>query len=453
MPTLPPRPPLPRPLQAALFWRRNLQFLEWCRSRCGDRFTVWAPPWGDIVFMIDPDDIKTVFAADPKQIHAGDAYAKVLGTLMGPRSLFLLDEDEHLRTRKMMLPPFHGEAVRQYGDLIGEIAAAEVDTWPVGRRIRLADAMARIALEIILRAVFGVTDQRRLEALREQLPQVVDPGTLLQLGWAMPQLQRFGPWRRYDQRKQATDRLVLEEIAARRKDPEREERADVLSLLIGARDDDGGALSDRDLLDEMMTLLVAGHETTATGTAWGFERLLRTPAALGRLSAEVAGGAHSGEYLDAVVKETLRIRPVITGAARKVTADLDVGGQRLPGGIFLVLYIALVQRDPAHYADPLAFRPERFLEGSPPAFTWIPYGGGRRRCLGAAFASLEMKVILATVLSRVELAPARPEAESLRVKHITTVPARGAEAIVKRRLVPVGAPVGEAEPAPEPAPA
>ena len=434
--SLPPAPPIPRALQALLFWRRTVPFLDWCRRRCGDRWTLWVPPWGTSVFLSDPDDIKAAFAADPVVVHAGEAYAKVLGNLMGTRSLFLLDEEEHLRMRRLMLPPFHGERVQAYRAVIEEAAAAEVDTWPVGREMRLLEAMKRIALEVILRAVFGVTDSARLAALRQQLPQVVDPGVLLQLGWVVPALDRVGPWRRHRRLIEQTDQLLREEIEERRRAGDLSRRTDVLSTLIAARYDDGTGLSDAELIDELMTLLLAGHETTAAALGYAFERLLRHPPALATLREELAEEENS--YLDAVIKETLRLRPIVFNAARMVTSPTRIAGHRLPAGTYVFPSITGVQRSEAHHDRPLDFRPERFMEGGPAPYTWIPFGGGRRRCLGAALAMLEMRVVLSTVLTRVELESVPGPAEQIQVKHVTSVPAGGAAAIVARRLVSPG---------------
>ena len=426
---LPPGPRFPGLLQTFLIWRRWLWFLHWCRRRYGGTFKVKAMPMGDIVYVSDPEHIKQVFTGDRSLLHAGEANS-FLGPVMGDRSLLLLDEDEHLSQRKLMLPSFHGEAVRRYGEMVRSLTEEEVARWPLGRAFPLLPAMQAITLEVILRAVFGVEERRRLADLRRLLPQVVMPDPVLQLMWMRPELGRVGRWRKFLRLKEEMDGILFDEIAQRRRDPGLEERTDVLSLLIRARADDGRTLTDVELRDQLVTLLLAGHETTATGLAWAFERLLRHPRALERLRTETAAGDEA--YADAVVKETLRVRPVIADVVRKLTADADIAGYRLPAGTIVAPAIGLVHFDRDYYEEPGQFRPERFLEGNPDSYTWISFGGGPRRCLGAAFASLEMRVVLTTVLERVELRAARPEPEEIRVSHITLVPEHGSEVVVER---------------------
>jgi cytochrome P450 family 135 len=428
----PPEPRIPKPIQFYLIWYRTIPFLEWCRRKLGDCFAVHTPPFGRLVYVADPGEIKRIFTGDPAQFHAGDANALILEQVLGPHSLLVLDEDAHLRERKLLLPHFHGESVRRYAETIATIAAAEVDSWPVGGRVSMRPAMQRISLETILRAVIGVTDPGRHARLRELLPRTSGPGLLIQLMWLWPWLERFGPWKRYMRTLAATDRVLYEEIASRRSDPALVERTDILSLLVANSD-----LNDSELRDELITLLVAGHETTATGLSWAFERLVRHPDALAR--------AASGDeaYLDAVVKETLRVRPVVADVVRTVTRETEVAGYSVPPGTVVLPAVALVQRSEGHYGpDALEFRPERFVDGSPPPYTWIPFGGGVRRCIGAAFATLEMKVVLREVLSRVELAAVREADEGTRMSGVMLMPTRGGEVVVKRR-VPA--------PAPEPA--
>jgi cytochrome P450 len=427
---LPPSPRLPRPAQTLLLWRRTIPFLDWCARRYGDCFTVWAAPFGRLVYVADPDALKEVFTGDSAVFHAGEAN-DFLGPVMGPHSILLLDEDEHLRQRRLMLPPFHGEAVRGYEELIARLAAAEVERWPLGEPFAVHPRLRALTLEVILRVVFGVEDEARRAELRATLPGVVDLGPVTQLLMVAPWLERVGPWRRYRRRLDQVDALLYDEIARRRRDPRLAERTDVLSLLLRAGDHDGGeGLTDAELRDELMTLLIAGHETTATALAWAFERLARHPAAAARARGD------DDAFLEAVAKETLRLRPVLSDVARKLTRPAQVAGYRLPAGTLVMPGIALVQRDAAHWADPLAFRPERFLDGTPEGYTWIPFGGGRRRCLGAALAMLEIKVVLREALTRLELAPERRRDEAMRVRHITMVPARGARIVARRVAAP-----------------
>jgi cytochrome P450 len=392
---------------------RTIPFLERSQRRLGDCFAVWMPPWGWLVYVADPAEIKRVFTGDPKRFHAGEANAMVLERVLGSHSLLVLDEEEHLAERKRLLPHFHGESVRRYEEAMAEIAAAEIESWPAGKALKTRPAMQRIGLEVILRAVIGVSDPGRLARLRELLPRVSSPPMIVQLMMLWSTLEHFGPWKRYVRLLRETDRLLYEEIAARRADPSGE---DILSLLVASTD-----LSDQQLRDELLTLLVAGHETTATGLAWALERLARHPPA-----------RTDDEYIDAIVKETLRVRPVVSDVVRTLQDETEVAGYRLPEGTIVLPAIALVQRDARYYDDALAFRPERWLDGSAPPYTWIPFGGGVRRCIGAAFATLEMKVVLREVLQRVTLA-ADGKDEAAMLRGVVMQPARGGEVVVYPR--------------------
>ena len=410
----PPRPRIPRLVQFGLLWLRTIPFLESCRRRLGDCFRVWMPPWGWLVYVADPAEIKRVFTGDPKRFHAGEANALVLERVLGKHSLLMLDEDEHLAERKRLLPHFHGESVRRYEETMSQIAAAEVESWSTGETIKMRPAMQRIGLETILRAVIGVSEPDRLARLRRLMPQLTNPGLMTQAMMLWQPLERVGPWKRYVRLIEETDRLLYEEIAAKRADPSGE---DILSLLVANTD-----LNDAQLRDELLTLLVAGHETTATGLAWALERLARHPHAV-RLD---------DEYLDAVVKETLRVRPVVADVVRTLQEETEIAGYRLPAGTVVLPAIAIVQRDPRNYgADAQVFRPERWLDGSPPPYTWIPFGGGVRRCVGAAFATLEMKVVLREVLQRVSVA-ANGKDEGAKLRGVVMQPSRGGEVTVTR---------------------
>jgi len=411
----PPRPRIPRLAQLGLLAFRTIPFLEWCRRRLGDCFAVWLPPWGWLVYVADPGEIKRVFTGDPKRFHAGEANALVLERVLGKHSLLVLDEDEHLAERKRLLPHFHGDSVRRYADTMAEVATAEVESWPTGEPMKMRPAMQRIGLEVILRAVIGVTAPERVAHLRRLLPRLTDPGLITQAMAVWEPLERVGPWKRYARLIAETDRFLYEEIAAKRADPSGE---DILSLLVAHTD-----MNDAQLRDELLTLLVAGHETTATGLAWALERLARHPRAV-RLD---------DEYLDAIVKETLRVRPVVADVVRTLQEETEVAGYRLPAGTVVLPAIAIVQRDSRNYADAHQFRPERWLDGSPPPYTWIPFGGGVRRCVGAAFATLEMKTVLREVLQRVDLTASGPD-EQGRLRGVVMRPSRGGEVVVHRRL-------------------
>jgi cytochrome P450 len=328
-----------------------------------------------------------------------------------------------------MLPPFHGERMRRYGDLMTEVAAREVETWPIGESFPLWPRMQSLTLEVIMRAVFGVGEGRRLEQLREALRRMLDWGfdmrRLAVVGaLGVNKVERLGLLRPV---MDPVDELLLAEIRQRREDFDVGERDDIMSMLVAARHEDGSPMSDAEIRDELLTLLVAGHETTATALAWALERLVRHPEKLDRLREEVAAGGH--EYMDAVVKETLRLRPVLAIVARRLTEPAEVAGHLLPAGCAVTPCIYLVHHRPDVYPEPRRFRPERFLEQPAGTYTWIPFGGGVRRCLGASFALFEMKTVLAAVVSSRRLRPARPESERITRRAITLTPSRGAEVV------------------------
>ncbi|HTY97102.1 MAG TPA: cytochrome P450 [Solirubrobacteraceae bacterium] len=406
-------------VQTARAWRATIPFLDSSSRRYGPVFTMRAMPWGTAVVVNDTDLVKEIFSGDPAVYHAGEGNG-ILAPVVGSRSVLVLDEDEHLRARKTLLPPFHGEAVRAYGRVVEEIVSEEINRWPLLEAFPLHPRFRAITLEVILRAVIGVTDPQRLTALREVLPECLQISPTIMAMWAIPGLARVGPWQRFRAKLAEANRLLREEIRDRRNDPRLQEREDVLSRLIAG----GGAGDDDELRDQIMTLLVAGHETSSTGLAWTFERLLRHPTALAR--------AREGEdaYLDAVVQESLRVRPVLPVVLRQLKAPVTLGGYDLPRGITVMPAITLMHENPDLFAEPRRFRPERFLEGDEGGtYSWIPFGGGRRRCLGAAFASFEMRVVLKTILQSTELRADVPADEPVRNHHITLVPGRGARVL------------------------
>jgi cytochrome P450 family 135 len=429
--SLPPGPRLPALVQAALWARHPVGWLERRRARYGDCFSGRFPYFGRIVYLAHPDLVREVFRGDPARFHAGEANAGPLGPVLGEHSVLTLDEDAHLEQRKLLLPPFHGEAVRRYGEVMARAAEQEVESWPVGEEFSLRAPMQRITLEVILRAVFGVREEARLRAFREWIPRLADASSVaMWLPFLRVELGGWTPAGRALRMLAKVDELIYEEIRLRRQEADDGERDDVLSLLLAARHEDGSPMSDVELRDELMTLLTAGHETTATGLSWAFERLLRTPGAMDRLLERL----DDDEYVDAVVKETLRVRPVITDVARKLTEDTDIAGYRVPAGTIVLPVIALLHLREDTYPDPHAFRPERFLDGAPDPYTWIPFGGGVRRCIGAAFAQFEMRVVLRAVLQRARLRAADPAPEPPRVRHVTIVPAKGTRVVLQDRL-------------------
>jgi len=426
---LPPGPGWGRPLETLALWTAPVPFLRWCRRRYGRAFTVDAEPMGVGVWLTQAADIKEVFTADPSLVHAGEGNA-ILAPVLGHQSVLLVDEDEHLRRRKLMLPMFHGRAIQAYRELMADVAAEEVARWRPGV-MRLHPRMQALTLEIILRAVLGVESSAQAAEIRTVLRDVIDIKGVRMLLWLEPRLGRFGPWKRYVAVQARADELLYAEIAARRADERVAERTDILSLLVQATYDDGEPLSDQDIRDQLITLLLAGHETTATGLAWSFERLMRHPEHLRR--AVAAADAGDEEHLENVAKEALRVRPVIVDVARRLTRPAEFGGRVLPAGTTIFPNIMAVQESD-EWGDPFAFDPDRWTRGPAPAYSWIPFGGGTRRCLGAAFAQMEMRVVLGEVLRRVELRPVFRRGEPEAVRHITSVPAFGALARVRRRF-------------------
>jgi cytochrome P450 len=432
-----PGPRRPSLVQGARFLASEHRMLARYQRRYGDVFALKIWPFQMLVVVGDPAEVKRIFTGDPAQLHAGEGNS-VLGPLVGPHSVLLLDEAEHLRQRKLLLPPFHGERMRVYGEVMRELTEAEVATWPAGREFPLLPAMQRVTLRIILRTVFGLREgaersgdealgRGRLSELESGLMRLLRDGARVMLS---PTLQRdFGPLSpggRFLRTRAQVDELLLAEIARRRR--EGAEGDDVLSMLLQARDDEGNAPSDAELRDHLVTLLVAGHETTATTLAWTFERLLRHPAVLERARAEAVAGEHA--YIEAVVQESQRMRPVLNYAMRTLKAPMEVAGHTVPAGATLGSSIWLLHRRADLFPEPLAFRPERFLDAKPETYAWIPFGGGVRRCLGAAFASFEMRQVLSVVLARTELRAPDPRPEMRRRRGITFVPGRGARAVV-----------------------
>ena len=431
--TLPPGPRAPAAVNTARFAYRPLDTLLKWRERYGDVFTVPLLVFGTGVYVADPDAIKGMFTGDQSDLLAGEAN-EPLAQALGDHSVLVLDGPEHLRQRRLLLPPFNGARVREMRPLIREVAEAEVARWPVGKTFAVRDRMRVLTFEVISRAVFGVYEQSRVDRLREAMLRVVDLGPLM---FAPSWVNRVGLGGMIARRLKANDDLLYEEIALRRREPDLEERSDVLSLLLRARDEDGRAMSDVELRDELMTMLAAGHETTSTGLAWAFDLLLHEPRVLRRVLDELDGGDDS--YLEAVVTETLRIRPVIDATERKLEQPRTVAGWDLPAGLRVYPGIALVHHREDLYPQAEEFRPERFLDEGAESYSWLPFGGGIRRCIGAALAQAEMVEVLRVVLSRVQLEAARPEREKVALKGITLAPQHNTQVRVVRRLSPADA--------------
>ena len=428
---LPPGPPLPRLVQTAFWTRQARRVLYACQDRYGDVFTLRIAHENNWVILADPAAVKQVFTGDPKVFHAGEGN-EILGAVLGRNSLLVLDEERHMSQRKLLLPPFHGARMQGYEETMSEIAAGEIESWPTGTPYALRPRMQAVTLEIILRTVFGVgaDEAEKLAGLRDALRAFLDVTTnprflLPMIALGPERVRRLAAFRRRIDR---VDALIYSEIAERRRAEDLEQRDDILSLLVAARHEDGTPMSDEEMRDELLTLLVAGHETTATSLAWAVERLVRHPEKLERLRAEVGDGHDA--YLTATIQETLRLRPVISLVLRKLTEPVAIGGREIPAGVSVAPCVYLIHRNPEIYPEPQRFLPERFLDNPPGTYTWIPFGGGVRRCLGASFAQFEMAVVLRELVRRHRIRPAKPKPERIFRRAITETPRHNAEVIL-----------------------
>ncbi len=429
---LPPGPRLPSALQMIGWWARPTAYLERCRARYGGRFTIHLPGQPKFVLISDPDELKQIFQAPAETLHPGEG-ARILEPVIGPNSVILLDEAPHLRQRKLLLPAFHGEKMQRLSGLMAELAEREVASWPREQPVELHPRVQGLTLEIILRAVFGLERGARLDELSRLLTEILAFGEspLSLLAPAQRLLKGRGPVGRMERVGAQADELIFGLIEERRS--QGSEGDDVLSMLLGARDEDGTPMSDAELRDELVTALVAGHETTASQLAWAFERIAREPHVQHELHAELDDGSDDA-YLTATINEILRRRPVLPNAEpRLVKQPIEIGGIEYQPGVVLIASAYLVHHDPTIYPDPYAFRPERFLGQTPGTYTWIPFGGGRRRCLGASFALLEMKLVLRAALQRHELHPASATPEISRRRGITFSPSGGSRVILTQR--------------------
>jgi cytochrome P450 family 135 len=422
---LPPGPRLPAVVQSMGLLRFRHWFVPRMHRKYGDTFTVRLIPEGrPLVLFTRPEHTKEIFAGDPEVFHAGKGNA-ILGPIMGEHSLLLQDAAEHKRARKLLMPAFNGHALRGYEQVVTEIARAEVARWQSGAEFRSLDRMNALTLEVILRVVFGVTDESRLAELRPRVNRTVNINPAILLGWAWPRLQKLGPWKATVANQRELDRLIYAEIRERRSAPDLAERTDVLSRLLQVGADDGDVLSEAELRDQLVTLLLAGHETTATALAWALYELGRDPGLRDRAR---AGG---DDYLEAVMKESMRLHPVIAMVVRTLMKPTTVGGIDLPAGTTIGPSILITHGLEANHPEPEAFRPERFLGHNPSTNTWIPFGGGVRRCIGAGFSLMEGVAVLREVLAAHDVETVH--ADEPRVRNITSVPRYGAQIRVTAR--------------------
>jgi cytochrome P450 family 135 len=425
---LPPGPRWPALAQSAGLLRFRHRFVPWAHRKYGDVFTVRMIPRGrPLVLFTRPEHAKEIFAGDPEVFHAGKGNA-ILGPIMGEHSLLLQDSTEHQRARKLLMPAFNGHALRSYESLVTELAKAEVARWEPGAQFRSLDRMNALTLEVILRVVFGVTDERRLAELRPRVRRTVDVNPAILLAWGFPWLTRVGPWKRMVDNQHELDRLMYAEIAERREAPDLADRTDVLSRLILAQEGDD-ALTDEELRDQLVTLLLAGHETTASALSWTLYEVGRDEEQLRR--AREAATTGDDAWLEAVLKESMRLHPVIPMVVRTLMEPATVGGLDLPAGTTVGPSILITHSRPDNHPDPEVFRPERFVGQNPPTNTWIPFGGGVRRCIGAGFSLMEGVAILREVFKAYDVHAVG--VDEPRVRNITSVPRGGARIRVDSR--------------------
>ncbi|HEY0951874.1 cytochrome P450 [Nocardioides sp.] len=425
---LPPGPRWPVLVQTAGLLRFRHRFHPYLRRKYGDVFTVRLAPGGrPLVFFTRPEHAKEIFAGDPEVFHAGKANG-ILGPIMGEHSLLLQDGGDHKRARKLLMPAFNGHALREYQSLVTEVARAEVGGWRDGAEFRALERMNALTLEVILRVVFGVTDEARLAALRPRVNKTVNISPAILLGWAYPRLQRLGPWKATVDNQRRLDELMYAEIRERRTAPDLAERTDVLSRLI-LQGEDGDRLDDTELRDQLVTLLLAGHETTASALSWALYETGRDPELLARCQRAAAEG--DDDYLEAVLKEAMRLHPIIPMVVRTLQRPATIAGWDLPAGTTVGPSIIIAHQREDNHPDPDVFRPERFLGQNPPANTWIPFGGGVRRCLGAGFSLMEGVAILREVLAAYDVVALGDDEP--KVRNITSVPRRGVRIRVTAR--------------------
>ncbi len=428
---LPPGPRLNSLLQSIGLLRFRHRFIPALHRRYGDVFSIRILPEGrSLVVFNRPEHVKEIFAGDPEVFHAGKGNA-ILGPVMGEHSLLLVDSTQHKRARKLLMPAFNGHALRGYEDLVTRLTKAEVDNWREGVPFESLQRMNALTLEVILQVVFGVTDETRLARLRPLVNKTVNIPPLVFLGWGIPRLQRFGPWRRTVENQIELDRVIFAEIEERRQATDLAERPDVLSRLLQVRDDADQGLTDEELRDQLVTLLLAGHETTATALAWALHELGQDSAQ--EAKARDAASAGNTDYLEAVLKESMRLHPVIPMVVRHLMRPTTIGGIDLPRGANVAASIILAHESETSHPDHGRFRPERFLEGEVATNTWIPFGGGVRRCIGAGFSLMEGVAVLREVLSSYDVAVPAGSSESPKVRNITSVPRHGARIVVTRR--------------------
>lgn len=433
-----PSPSLPAPLLAAEYWLKPARFFDRCR-RLGDRFVWRMPGLPPMVCVTDPADVRAVFTGDQTALHFGEALKKIAPheLILGANSITVKDDEAHLRDRRLLVPSFGATALRTYEPGMEAATRTALSRWPLGQPVSFQALMMSLTLEIIMKTIFGVTDPERLSRLRAAVLEFVavigSPGFL---AFSILAVARGGRWegrhRRLRTAMDAVDSIVVEEMSLRRSSGQLD-RPDILAVLLRLQREHGErAMSDVAIREMIRTLVVAGYETTASSLAWIAERVTRHPPVLAELDASVERG--DDEYVDAVIVEAMRLRPVAPFTSRLVVKPFDLAGLHLEPGVIVTPFIWLVHRRPDVYPNPLDFRPERFVGTKPDNYAWIPFGGGIRKCLGGPFALLEMRTVLRTVLQELRFAPTTAPDEPLGRRNVTIVPGRGAMVVLDRRL-------------------
>jgi cytochrome P450 len=435
--TLPPGPSTPRFVQGAYALTVPRRGMRQMRDRYGDAFTVNVPIFGRALVISAPAEVRQLFMTSPEIV---DNLDRNLGRVLGPGSLFALRGVEHRDRRRLLVPPFHGRRLVAYERIIEEETVRELASWPSGRPFATLPSMMRITLNVILRAVFGA-EGAEFAALRTLLPRQIRLGSWLAvLPLPRVELGRWSPWGRFRAIRREYDEIVARLIVKALRDKDLDERDDILAMMLRSRYDDGSGMSPGEIADQLLTLLAAGHETTATTLAWAVERLRRHPTVLDALVEETDSGGHA--LRDATILEVQRTRPVIDLIGRQVRVDgFQLGRWTLPKGYAVLVSITLIHDNESVFPDPRAFDPTRFLGARPDLYQWIPFGGGTRRCLGAAFAQMEMDVVVRTMLRELTLVPTTEPGEHWHSRGVANAPARGGRAIVQRRravLIPAG---------------
>ncbi len=431
---LPPAPKIPRVLGALAFVANRRRTVDWLTRTCGRAVTLRIPVFGDVVLISDPVLAKQVFTTNPEVLQN---IQPNLSRLLGPGSVFGLEGAAHRRRRKLLTPPFHGRSISAYERIVEEETMREMVSWPDGTEFETLEPMMRITLNVILRAVFGA-DGDELQQLRTLMPKWVTLGSRLAM---LPTPNRapgpWGPWARLASYRRTYEGLIDKLITRARQDPEFAERTDVLSLFLRSTYDDGTAMTRSEIGDELLAVLAAGHETTASTLAWAFERISRHPEVLARLVAEAAGDGN--DYRQATLFEVQRNRTVIDFAGRHVAApSYELGQWVIPQGFSIMVSLLQLHLDAAVYPDPERFDPQRFLDDKPSTFSWVPFGGGTRRCVGAAFANMEMDVVLRTVLRHVTIVATDAPGEKWHSRGVAFTPKRGGRVVVHRRAQALG---------------